>query len=64
LEVTSDNLTYAKFEFEFSYNKVNYERRIYSFFDMLGDVGGLNDALVLIFSYVLRIFTPVFFASY
>jgi hypothetical protein len=29
---------------------MNYERRVYSIFDILGDVGGLYDALILIFS--------------
>jgi len=36
-------------------------RRIYSLFDMLGDVGGLNDALVLITSVILSGFTPAWF---
>jgi len=40
-----------------------YDRRIYSFFDMIGDVGGLKDGLVLIFNKFLAIFTPLFFAA-
>jgi len=30
---------------------------------MLGDVGGLQDALSLLFSKILGIFTPVLFAA-
>ena len=29
-------------------NKVNYERQAYSFFKLLGDFGGFNDALIFL----------------
>jgi hypothetical protein len=36
---------------------MNYERRVYSVFDILGDVGGLNDALTLICQILVSFFT-------
>jgi hypothetical protein len=33
------------------------ERRVYSFMDMLGDVGGLSDAIIQIFSFLSAVFT-------
>ena len=40
---------YCGIEIELSEKSMNYERRVFSILDMIGDVGGLNDALALIF---------------
>ena len=36
---------------------MNYERRVYGVLDMIGDVGGLNDAFALIFQTLVTFFT-------
>jgi hypothetical protein len=37
------------------------ERRVYSLLDMIGDIGGFNDALVLIFKLIVTTFTGSMF---
>ena len=39
---------HIRISFERDLNKKNIERRAYGILDMLGDVGGLNDALTVI----------------
>ena len=34
----------------------DYQRRIYGFFDLLGDLGGVTEAIVLIFAFI---FIPI-----
>ena len=34
--------------FEFSLNKMRIDREVYNLFDLLGDIGGLETALILI----------------
>ena len=38
--------------FEFDLNKMRIDREVYNFFDWLGDIGGLETALMLILGYV------------
>ena len=47
----------------FSGAKVEYERTVYSIFDMLADVGGLNGSLSLICAWLLSFFTPLIFVA-
>ena len=42
--------------FMMSLDRGEYHRTIYGFFDLLGDVGGLNDILFLIGSYFFAFF--------
>ena len=42
--------------FMMSLDEGTYQRTIYGFFDLLGDVGGLNDILFLIGSYFFAFF--------
>jgi hypothetical protein len=37
------------------------ERRVYSLLDMIGDIGGFNDALVLIFNVIVTTFAGSMF---
>jgi len=50
-------------EIWFSGKKKEYERTVYSIFDMLGDVGGLQDGLIMIFQRIVGLFSTVFFAA-
>ena len=38
--------------FEFDLNKMRIDREVYNFFDWLGDIGGLETALMLILGYL------------
>ena len=38
--------------FEFDLNKMKIDREVYNLFDWLGDIGGLEAALILILGYV------------
>jgi hypothetical protein len=37
------------------------ERRVYSILDMIGDIGGFNDALILMFKVIVSTFTGSMF---
>lgn len=43
------------FNFELDYNKTFIEREIYSIFDFLSDIGGLNDMLIVLFTIMLSV---------
>jgi len=47
-----------------SSNAVSHERRVYALLDMVGDLGGFNDAIVIFFSLLLGNYSPnLFFKS-
>ena len=47
-------------EFRLHTDVLHHNRSIYSFFDVLGDLGGLFDALTRLSSYVVLIFIKIF----
>jgi len=53
----------VKLTFQLSGNQITVQRRVETVFDMLANVGGLTDSLILIFQTILSIFTPVIFAA-
>ena len=49
---------------DLSSNAVSHERRVYALLDMVGDLGGFNDAIVILFSLLLGNYSPnLFFKS-
>jgi len=50
-------------KFRLSPKTQNYERNVYTVLNMLGDIGGFNDALVIICTLLTSQFVPAFFAA-
>ena len=44
-------------EFLLSENKYVYERSVYTFFSMIGDVGGFNGAIVILPTFLMTIYS-------
>ena len=45
-------------EVQLSFNSFSHERHVYALLDMVGDIGGLTDATVLIFSALMGSYSP------
>ncbi len=37
-------------------HKKSYKRQVYSFLDMIGDIGGLADGLFILFSFIIHFY--------
>lgn len=46
-----------------SSNTISYERRVYAMLDMIGDIGGFYDAMVLAFSLIMSNYSPNLFLA-
>ena len=47
--------------FQMSGRQVLWSRKVYQLLDMIGDIGGFNDALVMIFESFMGYYAPVLF---
>ena len=64
LELEDPDGSIVSFFFRFDSNYDSYQRQVYSFWDFLGQVGGLNESLVIIGSVLTVMFTErLFYAS-
>ena len=43
--------------FQLSHNKYIYERSVYTFFSLIGDVGGFNGAIVILPTFLMAIYS-------
>ena len=57
---TQSNITYAHDQFHLamllSRERYNYERRAYTFVQVLSDFGGFNDGILLVFQAVVAVY--------
>ena len=57
MTVTEGDETTISIVLRLSANKYIYERSVYTFFALLGDVGGFNGAIIILPTFVMAIYS-------